>query len=91
MTTIRTASTGIMRRLAFSMPFCTPKMTTRPVMSTKSTNHGVGPLKFRMVAGSEPASKPMKRLKKPPLSAASSALPEMNVHRYFMTQPPMTQ
>ena len=69
---------SIMKRLAFSMPFSTPKNTITAVMPIKRKNHPIGstssPVKFPKYVS----------------SAAAPIWPVTNTEKYFMTQPPIT-
>ena len=65
--------------LTFSIPFSTPKITTRAVAARNTRNHTTG--------------SPVELIKftKKELSAAAFAPPKLKDARYFVTHPPITQ
>ena len=85
-----TRSTGMRNLLTFSMPFSTPKKTTRAVRSTYITKNAVGsprsPMKcskkVRFVPGSDVAYE---------ATEASLPPPVIKTVIYLSTQPPITQ
>ncbi len=81
MPTAKMIKSGIMMRLAFSMPFSTPMATTRTVTPVKIPAHAND--STGLVINDENALAG---------SAASSAPPPRTyVAAYFVTQPPITQ
>ena len=79
MPTIMTISRGIIKRLAFSIPFSTPMITTMAVRRTYMQNHTTGETVWlvKAVKYSSPEARPPSPVRK--------------VTKYLITQPPITQ